>query len=89
MAFSLSFPLDLKTIFALKKGGFILSGSATLASGTVVVSDRRIQASSVAIISYKTNSSPGTLRAACTDGTLTITSSSATDASEVAYLVVL
>lgn len=89
MEINLPFPLDLKTRFALKKGGFILSGTATLASGTVTVTDRRIQASSVATISYKTHSSPGRLRAACTDNTLTITSDSATDASEVAYIIVL
>lgn len=85
----LLFPLDQNTRFTLKKGGFILSGSATLASGTVTVTDRRIQASSVATVSYKTHSTPGRLRAACTDNTLTITSDNAADASEVSYLVIL
>lgn len=93
----LPFPLPSTDIFSLTKGGFILAGSATLASGTVAVSDRRIQPSSVALVSYTVpGGTTGTnLKAVCTAGTLTITAvgtggaTVTTDTSTVVYLVIL
>jgi len=90
-------PLDIDTLFALKTGGFILFGSATLASGVVTVEDRRIKASSIAVVTYQApGGTTGTnLKAACTDGTLTITavntsgSTVNTDTSSVSYLIIL
>jgi hypothetical protein len=84
----LSTPLDIDTIFALKNGGLLTSGSVTLVSGAATVTDRRIRTTSVPLLTYKTHSTPGTLRAVCTDGTLTITSSNGSDASEVHYLII-
>lgn len=94
---SFSFPLRRNDLFALKQGGFILSGTATLASGTVTVSDRRIQPSSVAIVSYKTPAGTlGTnLKGLTAAGSLAITavatdrSTVTTDTSAVSYLIIL
>lgn len=93
----LPFPLDPETIFTLTKGDFILTGKATLASGTVDIDDRRIKLSSVAIVSHETIA--GTLGIAiggvCTDGKLTITSYDSAGATEtletsvVSYLIIL
>lgn len=93
----LRFPLDFESLFALKKGGFILSGTVDLSSGVATIEDRRIQPSSVAIVSY--TAPDGTLgaalTAACAAGTVTITSvksdltTETSDASTVAYLIVL
>jgi len=93
----LSFPLDPETIFALTNGDFILVGKATLISGVVAISDRRVKPSSIAIVSHETIAGTlgVTLVATCTDGTLTITSkdsAGATETSEtsvVSYLVIL
>jgi hypothetical protein len=89
----LTFPLNADALFALNKGGFILAGKTTLASGTASVADRRIQLSSVAFLTYNTTdnalSSSGTLSAGIAQGTLTITSSDSSDASDVYYIVIL
>ena len=89
----LSFPLTSNDLFALKKGGFILSGTTTLASGAATLSDRRIKPSSKALLGYdvaaKALTHPGILSGACSDGELSIASTSATDASDVAYLIIL
>lgn len=85
---ALNLPLNIDTIFALKNGGFLTFGIATLASGTVTVLDHRIRSVSTPHLTYKTHSSQGVLRAVCTDGTLTIASTSGTDASEVHYLII-
>ena len=93
----LPFPLDQNTRFALKKGGFILSGTAVLASGTVTVSDQRIQTGSVPLISYVTpGGTTGTnLKAVVAQGSLTITAVNTsgtavtTDTSTVSFLIVL
>lgn len=81
-------PLHVDTIFALKNGGFLTLGTATLASGTVTVEDRRIRTTSTVLVTYKTHSSQGVLLALPADGSLAITSTSATDASVVQYLII-
>lgn len=90
---SLPLPLGINNLFALKKGGFILFGTATFASGTVTITDSRIRGGSKAFLSYdvaaKALSSSGTLSGACTDGQLVIKSTSGSDASDVAYLIIL
>lgn len=94
---ALPFPLDINTRHALKEGGFILSGIATLASGVATLNDRRIQTSSVATVSYQTpGGTTGTnLKAVCTKGVLTITavgtggSTVTTDTSVVSFLIIL
>jgi hypothetical protein len=48
---SLAFPLDQNTRYALKKGGFILSGAVTLSSGAATIYDHRIHGSSVPLVS--------------------------------------
>ena len=93
----LSFPLDPDTIFALTNGDFILVGKATLVSGVVAISDRRIKPSSIAIVSHETIAGTlgVTLGGVCTDSTLTITSydsGGSTETSEtsvVSYLIIL
>ena len=93
----LPFPLDINTIFALKNGGFILFGTLTLSSGVGTVTDGRIQASSVALVTYKTpGGTTGTnLKAGCTEDTLTVTAVNTsgttvtTDTSVVSYLVII
>lgn len=94
---SLATPLDINTLHALKKGGFILFGTLTLVSGVATVTDRRIQTGSVSIVSYATPAGTmgANLKAACAQGTLTVTSvkSDATtqtaDTSKVAYFLVI
>ncbi len=94
---SLPFPLDRESIFALKKGGFILAGTATLVSGTVTISDPRIQTGSIAIPAYASPSgTTGTnLKAVAAQGSLTITAINTsratvtTDVSKVSYLIIL
>lgn len=85
----LPFPLDIDTLQALKKGGLFLYGSVTLSSGTASVVNQRIQTSSIPLVGYKTHSNQGALRAAAAQGSITITSSSGTDGSEVWYLILL
>ena len=84
----LTTPLHIDTIHALKTGGFLTLGSATLASGTVTVEDRRIRTTSTALVTYKTHSNEGSLLALCADGSVAITSNDGTDASEVQYLII-
>jgi hypothetical protein len=93
----LPFPLDIDTLHSLKDGGFILAGTATLASGTVTISDRTIRNGSVPFVSYAVPAgTTGTnLKAVCAQGSLTITaigtggSTVTTDTSEVSYLIFL
>lgn len=93
----LSFPLSQKDLFALRKGGFIVYGTATLSSGTVAVTDRRIQASSIAFATYKTPAGTmgSNLKAVCTANTLTLTAvkldttTETSDTSTVGYLVLI
>ena len=97
LAAVLPFPLDPNTRFALKKGGFILCGVATLVAGTIAVNDRRIQLGSTAIVTYTVpGGTTGTnLKAVCTLGALTITAVGttgtivATDTSTVSYLIII
>lgn len=93
----LPFPLDPNALFTLKNGGFILFGKATLASGTATILDRRIKASSIALVQYEVVA--GTigvaLKAICSDGQVVFTSIDATsatktaDTSVVSYIVIL
>lgn len=93
----LSSPLDIDTLFALKKGGFILTGSATLASGVATVVNSRIRGNSTAVVTYLTpaGTTGANLKAVCADGSLTITAIATdgttvtTDTSEVSYLIIL
>ena len=90
-------PLSIDDLFALRSGGFILYGTANLSSGTYVISDHRIQASSIPLVSLI---APGgtmgaNYKAACTLGALTITavktdkSTETSDTSTVSYLIIL
>lgn len=81
-------PIDSDSVRALKQG-FMLVGTVTLASGTKTVSNPKIRTTSIPMVTYKTSSMTGTLRAVCTDGTLTITSSNVLDASEVHYHIAI
>jgi hypothetical protein len=93
----LPMPLDLNTLFSLRKGGFLLFGTLTLASGVATLEDSRIQPSSTPVVSHV--SPDGTvgaaLTASCTSGTLTVTAvkndttTETLETSEVAYIVVL
>jgi hypothetical protein len=93
----LPFPLDIPSLHALKDGGFILSGTATLAAGVAAISDKRIHASSVAVVAYVTPAGTmgANLKGVCTAGTLTITAvksdktTETSDTSLVAYLIIL
>ena len=93
----LAFPLDQNTRFALKNGGFIRSGTAVLSSGTVTISDHRIQTGSIPLVSYITpGGTTGTnLKAVAAQGSLTITAVNTsgttvtTDTSTVSYLIIL
>lgn len=89
----LPFPLDIDTLHSLKVGGFILSGRVSLSSGAATLEDRRIKPSSIPLVSYDTTenatSNPGILSAVCAAGQLDIASSSGSDASDAAYLIIL
>lgn len=89
----LPFPLDIDSLHSLKKGGFILFGRTTLASGAATVEDRRIQPSSKALVSYDATdsalSNSGTLSVALSAGQLDIASTDGSDASDVSYLIIL
>jgi hypothetical protein len=55
----LPFPLDQNTRFALKQGGFILSGIVTLSSGAAMITDHRIRGASVPIVSIVSGGGSG------------------------------
>ena len=82
------FPLSQSDLISLKHG-YIFGGTATLTAGSVVVANNKIKGTSIAVVSYTALSAPGTLKAVCTSGTLTITSTSATDAGTVAYIIII
>ena len=82
------FPLDDKSRQALKSEAYLV-GSATLANGTMAIKHFKIKSTSTPMVCYQTFSANGTLRAVCTDGTLTITSSSGTDASVINYIIII
>lgn len=82
------FPLSQSDLVSLKHG-FIFGGTATLGAGTVTVKNNKIKGTSIAIVSYTALSAAGTIKGVCTSGTLTITSSSATDAGTVAYIILI
>lgn len=93
----LSFPLSINTLHALKRGGFILTGTATLASGVATVAHDRIRGNSTPSVSYSepAGTTGANLKAVCTNGTLTITAvgtdgtTVTTDVSVVSYFIVL
>lgn len=86
---AIDFPLSPDDVYALKNGGLILSGTVTLASGTVDITHRAIKGTSVPLVSYKTNTNAGTLRSVASKGSVTVTSSSGSDASEVYYIILI
>lgn len=82
---ALQFPLDVNTLFALKNGGFILSGVATVSGGEAIIGDRRIKPSAVPLITSKGSTSGRAYAADCANGSLTILG----DDGDVYYLIIL
>lgn len=84
----LPFPIDEYSKLSLKSS-FMALGTATLVAGTATVNDTRIRGNSIAFLTFKTaGGTQGFLRATIADGSLTITSSSGTDTSDVYYLII-
>jgi hypothetical protein len=85
----LDFPLDQDDKIAIKETLFV-KGTATLVSGSATIINPRISTSSVGLVSRKTaGGTTGDLRISCSGGQATITSSSATDTSDVYYLILV
>lgn len=86
----LDYPLDDKSIVALKSGLFTF-GTATLSSGLATVNNSKIKSTSLAMVSYATFSGASSvtpLSSNCADGQLTIHGYGSGDTSTVNYLVV-
>lgn len=82
------FPLTPQARIALKTGLMGL-GILTLVAGTATFIHTLIRTTSVAVLTLNTaGGTPGTLSAVCTDGVLTITSTSAIDTSKVNFIVI-
>jgi hypothetical protein len=84
----IEFPLDWEDVSAIK-ASFMGCYIVNLVNGSATIYDLRIQATSVAIATHRVFSGTiGVLSVACDNGSVTITSSSSSDNSQVNLVVI-
>ena len=88
---ALSFPLSKEDILTLEREDYwrVVKGEATLSSGSVTVTNSKIKETSVVLLTYKTQSNHGYLKATPSSGSMDIDSTNASDDSEVFYIIFL